>query len=56
MVSSTHQTRVWLSRRCWPTLCMQVEDALKFGGIEFAAKFVSYFCYERLWIWLPKVL
>lgn len=28
---------------------LQVADALKFGGIEFATKYVMYFLHERLW-------
>lgn len=28
---------------------LQVSDALKFGGIEFATKYVLYFLHERLW-------
>lgn len=28
---------------------LEVSDALKFGGIEFATKYVMYFLHERLW-------
>lgn len=28
---------------------IQASDALKFGGIEFATKYVLYFLHERLW-------
>jgi uncharacterized membrane protein len=28
---------------------LQVSDAIKFGGIEFATKYVLYFLHERLW-------
>jgi uncharacterized membrane protein len=28
---------------------LEVSDALKFGGIEFAMKYVLYFLHERLW-------
>lgn len=28
---------------------LQVFDAVKFGGIEFATKYVLYFLHERLW-------
>jgi uncharacterized membrane protein len=29
---------------------LQLGDALKFGGVEFAAKFVTYVLFERLWL------
>jgi uncharacterized membrane protein len=29
---------------------LRVSDALKFGGVEFALKFVLYFLHERLWV------
>lgn len=28
---------------------LEVSDAVKFGGIEFATKYVLYFLHERLW-------
>jgi uncharacterized membrane protein len=28
---------------------LEVSDAWKFGGIEFATKYVMYFFHERLW-------
>jgi hypothetical protein len=27
-----------------------MEDVLKFGGAEFAAKLVTYIAFERLWV------
>ena len=29
---------------------IEVSDALKFGGVEAAVKFVLYIVYERLWL------
>jgi hypothetical protein len=28
---------------------LHLEDALKFGGLEFTVKFIRYFAHERLW-------
>jgi hypothetical protein len=30
--------------------CLQLEQALKIGGLEFVLKFLVYFAHERLWV------